>query len=634
MRNASENVAGLIAIPDLMGFNGLGQGSVPTARVTQPVGAFIVDSHTRFVVWAPNAEKVELQLRQADKEEQIAMQRNEWGYWSVEIEKTDIDYRYGYCLDDKGPMPDPASRFQPEGTAHLSAVVSTDYPWTDQNWKAPSLKEMIIYELHVGTFTNQSSLEAIIDKLDYLLDLGINAIELLPLSQFSGSRGWGYDGVFPYAVQHSYGGPQALRRLVDACHSKGIAVILDVVYNHLGPEGNCLPCFGPYLHKRYQQGWGDAINFDNKQADHVRSYFIGNALMWLNEYHIDGLRLDAVHSIWDFGATHFLAELTQAVRTLSMQTGHEYILIAESDLNDSKLLLPYAERGFGLDAQWLDDFHHSLHTLATGEKDHYYADFGTLSHLQKAFEHSYVYNGTYSPFREKTFGNSAQHTYFDQFVVYIQNHDQIGNRLGNDRMASLVSKPMLKAIAGTYLLSPYVPMLFMGEEYGETNPFFYFIDYSDDELVEAVRKGRKEEFEGFQKDELEYEDPQDVQTFARSRLSWDLQADGRAEILDFYKQLIRIRKTHPAFQNVMRTAVQSWIEGDKVLMWLQQAENPKDSMLLCAVAFEEGEWRFQLPGNKRWKRLIDSSYSDSTEQVETEITLSGPHFMAWTSVEE
>ncbi len=608
--------------------------------VAQPAGAFVQQTSTRFVVWAPNALSVELQLQFPDFEQRLPMQRQDWGYWTVETDKIrsenmPTDCRYGYWLDHQGPYADPASRFQPEGVQHLSALVSPAYSWSDQNWKGKPLSEMIIYELHVGTFTPEGTFEAIIGKLDYLLDLGVTTLELMPVAQFSGQRGWGYDGVFPYAVQHSYGGPEGLKKLVNACHQRGISVLLDVVYNHLGPEGNYLPSFGPYLHQRYQQGWGDAINFDNKQSDHVRSYFIENALMWLRDYHIDGLRLDAVHSIWDFGATHFLTELSQAVKSLSTQTGREHLLIAESDLNDAKLLHPASEKGNGLDAQWLDDFHHALHTLATGENDHYYADYGSLNHLQKAFQHSYVYNGVYSPFREKTFGNQADDTRYDQFVVYAQNHDQIGNRLGNDRLTSLVNLPMLKAIAGTYLLSPYVPMLFMGEEYGETNPFFYFIDYQDEELVEAVRKGRREEFAGFQKDELEYEDPQDIQTFARSRLSWELTADHRSELLDWYKQLIRLRKWHSAFGNTQRGTVQSWIENDRALAWLQQPLLAEDGALLSVVSFSEEATTFALPPNRKWKRILDSEHlpADEIEQ-QGEITLIGPQCKVWVSVKE
>jgi len=609
--------------------------TLPDAPVTRKVGAFLRENTVQFVVWAPKASSVVIEISTGENSWQIYMNPAESGYWEAETEDIGPGCRYGYYLDDQGPYGDPASRYQPAGVNALSAVIDPEsFTWTDHEWQGMELRQMIIYELHTGTFTEAGTFDGIIEKLDYLTDLGINAIEIMPVAQYSGSRGWGYDGVYSFAVQNSYGGPDALKRLVDACHAKGVAVILDVVYNHLGPEGNYLPLFGPYTHTRYQQGWGDAINFDNQQADHVRSFFIQNALMWLSEYHIDGLRLDAVHSIWDFGARHFLEELSEAAATLSLETGKTHVLIAESDLNDARLLRPREEHGFGLSGQWLDDFHHALHTLVTGERQHYYADYGTIGHLQKAFEESYVYNGNYSPFRERKFGNTASGIAYHQFVVYAQNHDQVGNRLRNDRLTTMLSTEMLKVVAGTYLLSPYVPMLFMGEEYGETNPFYYFIDYSDEPLIEAVRKGRKEEFAGFQEEGVEYADPQSEETFRRSRLSWSMEQADRAGLREFYRNLISIRKTHPALAHTRRGAVQSWVEQEHVLGWLHRPAHTTESWLLCLACFGKSEVQLTLPENKTWQLLIDSANGQPGPASELPGTIQGPRFMAWTSVEE
>ena len=450
-----------------------------------------------------------------------AMQALEFGYWQTWVANVKPGTRYKFALQDGPERPDPASMHQPMGVHEASEVVDHHaFAWTDSSWPGLPLEQYIIYELHTGTFTPQHTFEGIIQKLDYLVDLGITAIELMPVAAFPGSRNWGYDGVYPFAVQESYGGPEGLKKLVNACHVKGLAVVLDVVYNHMGPEGNYLNDFGPYFTGKYNTPWGKALNFDDAGCDGTRNFFIQNALMWFREYHIDALRLDAVHAIIDLSAKHFLLELAEAVNELSLETGRKFYLIAESDLNDVQVINPPAKGGFGMDAQWCDDFHHALHALTTGETDGYYEDFGKLEDLEKVFNEAFVYSGIYSAHRKKTFGSNASQHPARQFVVCMQNHDQVGNRMLGERLPALVSFPMLKLAAAAYLLSPYLPMLFMGEEYGETNPFLYFISHTDPELVKAVQEGRKKEFKAF-KWAGNIPDPQSEETFLSSCLSWN-----------------------------------------------------------------------------------------------------------------
>jgi len=396
--------------------------------------------------------------------------------------------------------------------------------------------------LHVGTYTAEGSFDAVIAHLPELAALGVTIIELMPVAQFPGSRNWGYDGVFPFAPQNSYGGPEGLQRLVNAAHQHGLAVALDVVYNHLGPEGNYLGEYGPYFTSRYQSPWGQAINFDGEASDEVRRFFIDNALYWLKEYHFDALRLDAVHGIFDFSALHFLAELKAAVTTLSSRLGRKIHVIAESDLNDSRLILPGERGGYALDAQWSDDFHHSVHTLLTKERNGYYEDFGTLSHLAETLRDGWYYHGQYSRHRRRKHGNSSHGIPRSHFLVCNQNHDQVGNRAEGERLSALVNFEALKLAAGVTLLSPFVPLLFMGEEYGETAPFQYFIDHLDAGLVEAVRRGRREEFAAFGWKGV-VPDPKDEATFRSSHLQHLLrEQEPHATLLRFYRELIQLRK--------------------------------------------------------------------------------------------
>ncbi|MDZ7837786.1 MAG: malto-oligosyltrehalose trehalohydrolase [Actinomycetota bacterium] len=435
-------------------------------------------------------------------------------------------------------------------------------------WKPPPLDQWIIYELHVGTFTRKGTFEGVIDKLDYLKDLGINAIELMPVAQFSGDRNWGYDGVFAFAVQNSYGGPYQLAQLITAAHSREIAVILDVVYNHLGPEGNCLADFAPYFTSRYQSNWGQAVNFDQQYSDQVRNYWIQNALFWLDRYHIDALRLDAVHGIFDFSARHFLSQLAQAVKKFSAVSGKPHWLIAESDLNDTRIIRRKEEGGYGLDSQWNDDFHHALHSLLTREKDGYYIDFGQLSHLKKALTCGYVFDGNYSVYRKRKHGNSARGLAGHKFIAFTQNHDQVGNRMRGQRLSALVSFEALKLAAALIIFFPYIPLLFMGEEYGEDNPFLYFTSHKDQQLARAVTQGRKEEFSQFMQEGAPF-DPQSMDTFARSILDWSKLDNKKHQVLfSYYRTLISLRKKYPALGCVNQPHIRVTADEKKRVMMI------------------------------------------------------------------
>src|ERR1700722_17830353 len=500
------------------------------------------DSQWAFMLWAPAKKQMSVHLL-GPKDRLVPMEKDKRGYHCAVVDKLAPATQYLYRLDDARDLPDPASRFQPEGVHGASQLVDTgSFEWSDQQWTGIDLERSIFYELHVGTYTAEGSFDAVIAHLSQLAALGVTTIELMPVAQFPGSRNWGYDGVLPFAPQNSYGDPEGLQRLVDAAHQQGLAVALDVVYNHLGPEGNYLSEYGPYFTDRYQSPWGKAVNFDGATSDGVRRFFIDNALYWLEEYHFDALRLDAVHGIFDFSALHFLAELKSAVDILAVRLGRKIHVIAESDLNDSRLILPGERGGYGLDAQWSDDFHHSVHTLLTKERKGYYGDFGTLSHLAETLRDGWYYRGQYSRHRKRRHGNSPHGISSSHFFVCNQNHDQVGNRAAGERLSALVDFEALKLAAGATLLSPFVPLLFMGEEYGETPPFQYFISHLDAGLVEAVRRGRREEFSAFGWEEA-VPDPQDEATFQRTPLRHpQKQEEPHATMLRFYRELIELRK--------------------------------------------------------------------------------------------
>lgn len=516
------------------------------------------------VVWAPFADAVAVEKDDGSK---FPLMRAGYGYWEnheLPLKEGDL---YLINIDNQKKMPDPASLLQPGGVHSHSMVISTDaFVWNDKQWKGISDDELIIYELHTGTFSPDGNFRGIIQKLAYLKDIGINAIELMPVAQFPGNRNWGYDGVFPYAVQNSYGGPNDLQKLVDACHNSGLAVILDVVYNHLGPEGNYLENFGPYFTDKYKTPWGKAVNFDDAWCDGVRHFFLENALFWLQDYHIDGLRLDAVHAIKDAGATHFLAGLKQKVNELNKKTGRHHFLIAEVDLNDVRYINPFEKGGYNMDLQWCDEFHHALHALVTGEEDGYYSDFGGIGPLVKSFNNAYVYDGIYSPHRRKTFGSKTNGQPGHKFVVFAQNHDQTGNRIMGERLSSMVNFEMQKLIAAAYLLSPFTPMLFMGEEYGEQNPFLYFTSHSDPRLIKNIHEGRKEEFKDFMGEQKPH-DPQAEETFRKSELTPEhLWSSQQGRLLSWYKKMLRLRKNSSLWKGDFRSHFKADMLNDQTIL--------------------------------------------------------------------
>ena len=533
------------------------------------------------------------------------MHSTERGYFQLSVDGLAPGSLYLYCLDSGQQRPDPASRFQAEGVHGPSQIVNLCFDWKDQDWKGLPLQDYVIYELHVGTFTDEGTFDAAISKLDALRDLGITAIELMPVAQFPGNRNWGYDGVYPYAVQNSYGGPLALKRLVQACHERGLAAILDVVYNHLGPEGSYLGEFGYYFTDRYRTPWGDAINFDGAHSDEVRRFFIENALYWITEFHFDALRLDAVHAIFDHSAWPFLAELSEAAHLRGQELQRHVYLIPESSLNDVRLICPREQGGYGSDAQWSDDFHHSLHTLLTGERTGYYQDFGKIEHLVKSLREGYVYTGQYSQYRQRRHGHSAREAPFHRLVVCAQNHDQVGNRQLGERLSQLVSFEDLKLAAAVVLLSPYIPLLFMGEEYGETAPFLYFISHSDLVLVEAVRLGRQKEFAAFA-GEGKTPDPQSETTFQRAKLNRGLLEEPKHRLLkEFYQVLIHLRKTLPALRAACKENLEVLGFEEEKVMFLRRGQNT--SQVFALFSFGDRESLLNLPlGTGLWTKVLDS----------------------------
>jgi maltooligosyltrehalose trehalohydrolase len=551
-------------------------------RFTLNIGANPVAGGVIFRVWAPEATSVEVELVDAGAVKIPLQQDGEYFQGLVPAAPSD---RYWYWLDGTVRRPDPSSRSQPDGVHGPSQVIDPAFAWSDSEWRGIALEEYIIYELHVGTFTPQGTFDGVISRLNYLCDLGITAVELMPVAQFPGERNWGYDGVYPFAPQSSYGGPDGLKRLVDACHSRGLAVILDVVYNHLGPEGNYLHSFGPYFTDRYRTPWGDAVNFDGPYSGGVRHFFIANACHWVSEYHLDGLRLDAVHGICDFSALHILQELTEAVHRQGEALSRRVHVIAESNLNDVRVINPQDSGGYGLDAQWNDDFHHALRALLTGDRAGYYCDFGLFSHLVKGFQEGFVLSGGYSDFRKRRHGSSSADILPSQLVVFSQNHDQIGNRLDGERLSEHLSVQQLMLAAATVLLSPYVPLLFMGEEYGESAPFPYFVSHGDAELVESIRQGRKEEFTA-SAHQGSAPDPQSEATFLSAKVDQEQRhrGDHRA-IFDFYCELIRLRKECIPFARLSRENMQIVACEEELVLAIILITD--DGQVLCLLNYSD-----------------------------------------------
>ncbi|HEU4643648.1 MAG TPA: malto-oligosyltrehalose trehalohydrolase [Gemmatimonadaceae bacterium] len=549
------------------------------------------DHSTRFQLWAPFAHRLDVHVLGGPAAGVHQLSRREDGLFEGTIAGVGAGTDYAYSLDGGPLRPDPVSRWQPEGVHGPSRVVDPSaFAWSDGAWRGIEMADHVIYELHVGTFTAEGTFDAAIAHLDALARLGITAIELMPVAQFPGARNWGYDGVLLYAPQNTYGGPEGLRRLVDAAHARGLAVVLDVVYNHLGPEGNWLGEFGPYFTEHYHTPWGAAVNYDGAGSDEVRRFVVENAVYWIDEFHVDALRLDAVHGIYDFGAHHILAELAERVHARGAALGRRVQVIAESDLNDPRLLRPASRGGYGLDAQWSDDFHHAAHVALTGERTGYYAGFHGLADLARAIERRFVYEGQHAPHRRRRHGASAMDVPTDRFVIALQNHDQVGNRAMGDRLSTLLSPERLRLAAALLLLSPYVPLLFMGDEYGETHPFLYFTSHGDPELARAVREGRRSEFASFAW-AGEIPDPQAEETFLRSRLDRSVLERGdpaHRALLAVYHDVLAIRREEPALRP---GAVEPRAWADDAEGWLAVELAPAAGAPLLALHNLSGEDR-------------------------------------------
>jgi maltooligosyltrehalose trehalohydrolase len=577
---------------------------VSRTEFDRPPGAEPLEGRrTAFRVWSPHRDRVEVVLVGTDRVEPLTKDSD--GFHNGEIENVGPGDLYLYRLDGEEDRPDPASRRQPQGVHGPSEVVDLGFDWTDSGWAGPPLDRYIIYELHVGTFTPQGDFDGVIGQLDRLVDLGVTAIEIMPVAQFPGGRNWGYDGVYPYAVQDTYGGPQGLMRLVDACHRMGLAVILDVVYNHLGPEGNYSSRFGPYFTDAYRTPWGDAVNFDDAHSDGVRDYFTHNALQWIERFHIDALRLDAVHAIRDASVDPFLAELARRVQKSAETLGRRVHLMPESSQNDPNLVRSPDVGGLGLDAVWSDDFHHSVHTLLTGESGGYYQDYGRPEDLAAAYSRGFVYTGQYSPFRRRRHGAPPSGLSGRRFVVCVQNHDQIGNRMTGDRKAASLSADQLKLAAGLLLLSPFVPLLFMGEEYADPAPFPYFISHTDEKLVEAVRKGRKREFKSFAWAGTP-PDPAAEATFRSAVIDPGLRGQARHRgIYDFHRELIRLRKNCPPLADLDLEGTQVWLAADRRTLTVLRRR--QDDRVLAVFHLSEAEGAAEIPMPQGvWIKAVDA----------------------------
>ncbi|HEX2426054.1 MAG TPA: malto-oligosyltrehalose trehalohydrolase [Actinomycetota bacterium] len=561
------------------------------------------DGRTRFEAWAPNADTLTLSLSTGAE---VRMERRDRGYFEA-FADAPAGTRYRYRFPNGDELADPASRSQPEDVLGPSEVVDTrSFAWTDAEWHGIALGDSVTYELHVGTFTPEGTFDAAVERLDELADLGVTAVEPMPIAEFPGGRNWGYDGVFPFAPESSYGGPFGFQRFVDAAHARGLAVVLDVVYNHLGPQGNVLPRYGPYFSRRFGTPWGDALNLDGVGGDEVRRYIGENALRWFEEFHVDALRLDAVHGIVDPTARPILGLLARASDELSERLGRSLLLIAESGLNDSRMIRARREGGLGLHAQWADELHHAIHVVLTGERDGYYADYGRVAQIATAYRSGYVHTGEWSEHLQRRWGNDTTGVPSERFVVFTQNHDQVGNRATGDRLAELAGLDGQKVAAGLVLLSPFPPLLFQGEEYGETNPFLYFVSHGDPELIEAVRSGRRAEFERLDRAD-EPPDPAAEDTFERSRL--DRGKLGRAEhagVRELYRELLRLRREEPALANTDRGDLD--VATDEATKTLVLARSSAEERAVAIFNLAGGDGEVHVEGASRTLgRVLDSS---------------------------
>ncbi|HKY33041.1 MAG TPA: malto-oligosyltrehalose trehalohydrolase [Candidatus Polarisedimenticolia bacterium] len=564
------------------------------------------DGGCGFRVWAPRARAVEAVIvSQAGRA--IRLEAQEHGHHAGLAEGVGPGDTYLFRLDGGGPYPDPASQLQPDGVHGPSQVVGPPPGgWDAPAWRGPEPAGCVLYEMHVGTFTPEGTLDAAARRLEALADLGVTVIQLMPIHPFPGQRNWGYDAVYPHAVHAAYGGPEGLRRFTAACHGLGLAVALDVIYNHLGPEGNYLERFGDYVSTRHRTPWGNAINFDGPGSDEVREYFIQSALRWVEDHHVDMLRLDAVHGIVDTSARPFLAELSARVRQSASRAGRRVLLIAESDLNDPRLVRPESEGGCALDGQWNDDFHHALHALLTGERSGYYADYGEVEHLERSLREGFVLSGQRSLHRGRRHGADGSGIPPHRLVVFAQNHDQVGNRMAGERLSSLVSPGAARLAAAAVVFSPFLPLLFMGEEYAEPSPFQYFVSHADAALIEAVRRGRREEFAAFAWPG-EAPDPQDEATFLRCKLRWELrEAPGHRDMLAFYRQALALRRGHPALSAPTREGMLTGRGAEGRLLWVRRGAGGEEALIV--MNFDPRPAALDPPAPARgWRLLLDSS---------------------------
>jgi maltooligosyltrehalose trehalohydrolase len=574
-------------------------------RRPSPGATYFDDGRCQFSVWAPHVEQLEVQLLSPTRE-RLPLEKDNLGYHVGASATVPPGSRYFYRLNGIKERPDPASRFQPEGVHGPSEVLDAKFSSDNDGWNGLALRDFVIYELHVGTYTEEGTFDAVIPYLQELKDLGITAVEIMPVGQFSGSRNWGYDGVYPFAVQNSYGGPQGLKRLVNACHRNGLAVILDVVYNHLGPEGNYFSDFAPYFTDRYKTPWGPALNFDGPHSDDVRHFFIENARYWIVDCHIDALRLDAVHAILDHSPQPFLEELGDEIHKLAVALNRRVYLMPESAANDARLIRSRDCGGYGLDAVWSDDFHHSLRTLLTGERSGYYEDYGKFKHLVDAYRDGFAYSGKYSRFRKRRHGSSAKDIPAERFIVFSQNHDQVGNRPRGDRLSRDVCFESLKLAAVTVILSPFIPLIFMGEEYGETAPFPYFISHSDAGLIEAVRRGRREEFAAFQWQE-DIPDPQDEATFLAAKLRHEARHSERDRVLyEFYRELFRLRKTIPALADLNKDTMKVRGYDNEQVLFVHRWSEVGQAIIIESFGRAEVSVSLPIPAGD-WRKILDST---------------------------
>jgi len=575
------------------------------------------DGKVTLGVWAPRVGRLEVRLTQREVP-RTRLEPDERGFYSGVVTDARAGDDYVLVLDGECERPDPASRHQPFGVHQASRVVDVSrFQWSDAGFEPRPLDAWVIYELHVGTFSPEGTFDGALRHLDHLVDLGVTAIEVMPVAAFPGNRNWGYDGVQPYAVHHAYGGPEQFARFVDACHRRGISVVLDVVYNHLGPEGNYLGQFAPFFTDRYHTPWGSALNFDGEHSELVRRYFVENALMWIRDYHVDALRLDAIHGIVDTSAVHILEELAIDVHALGRSLGRNVFLFPESDLNDPRVVRSVEHFGYGLDAQWTDDFHHALHAAALGSKKGWFADFGSVEQLAHALRRGWVFEGQRSRFRNRRHGRPATDLGATCFIYFDQNHDQIANAYQGKRLAELAEPALWRSMAGLMLLAPAIPLLFMGEEWGTQRPFHYFTSHGDTGLAQAVREGRRREHEAL--GDAAFFDPQEQATFDASRLDWsELDQPSHRGHLEYYRALLGLRSQHAAYRRLSRRSWQvTHREPERALFLVW--EGPSEQRLLVAVSFARGPCQLPLPAiSEPLERLLfsnDPSFSPQGPQT-------------------